>query len=566
MAAALVEQTYDALMQMIMDGNYKPGDRLPSEMILCNNLQVSRNTLRAALNKLNVLGFTETRQGGGTYMRAVDSSVYLNFFVPATLTSSMDLLEIMQFRKGIEVEAARLAAENATEEDVVLLRQLFEQCTEGRKNMRTFASRNTDFHFEIAKASHNMLYIKMMEIVSRMILPVMQDFLDAQGTDIDSTFYHGMKKLISLALAGGMVLSLAACGSSASTAASTVTESTSTAESTAESTASEGKQLKIAFFMYENSNTFTTYIRKGLENYGAENNVVVDSFDGKSDQSTQTDAITTTLAKGGYDLIVVNPVDSGAGETINNLCRQYDIPVIYADRAPDLVGGILDDYEQAYYVGLDWSDPGAVQAQMVYDAWTADSSKLDKNGDGVLQYVLLQGNVAQQNAIYRTAAINELFEGWAADGTMKTEQLDIQDGNWSSDKGKDVMDAWNVKFGDEIEAVLCNNDTMAMGAIESLKTAGAFDAGNGPIVYGINGIPDVWEMIEDGYMAGTVLTSPYREAKIIIDMAKNLTAGKEALDGTEYHYGEFGKDVRVDDVAITKDTLKTAQDDYAACM
>lgn len=52
MAAALVEQTYDALMQMIMDGNYKPGDRLPSEMVLCNDLQVSRNTLRAALNKL----------------------------------------------------------------------------------------------------------------------------------------------------------------------------------------------------------------------------------------------------------------------------------------------------------------------------------------------------------------------------------------------------------------------------------------------------------------------------------------------------------------------------------
>ena len=60
------------------------------------------------------------------------------------------------------------------------------------KDMRTFASRNTDFHFEIAKTSHNVLYIKMMEIVSRMILPVMQDFLDAQGADIDSTFYHGM--------------------------------------------------------------------------------------------------------------------------------------------------------------------------------------------------------------------------------------------------------------------------------------------------------------------------------------------------------------------------------------
>ena len=374
-----------------------------------------------------------------------------------------------------------------------------------------------------------------------------------------------MKKLISLALAGTMLLGLSACNSS-DNSSSAAQSGSGTAETgnTGEAAGEEG--LKIAFFMYENSNTFTTYIRKGLENYGAENGVTVDSFDGKSDQSTQTDAITTTLAKGGYDLIVVNPVDSGAGATINALCEQYDIPVIYADRAPDLVGGILDEYEQAYYVGLDWSDPGAVQAQMVYEAWTADQSKLDKNGDGVLQYVILQGNVAQQNAIYRCAAIDEAFTAWNEDGTMPSKQLDIQDGNWSSDKGKDVMDAWNVKFGDQIEAVLCNNDTMAMGAIESLKTAGAFDDGNGPVVYGINAIPDVWEMIEDGYMAGSVLTSPYQEAKIIIDMTKNICAGKEPLEGTDYKWGEFGKDVRVADVAIDLENLQVAKDDYEACM
>ena len=180
--------------------------------------------------------------------------------------------------------------------------------------------------------------------------------------------------------------------------------------------------------------------------------------------------------------------------------------------------------------------------------------------------MLLQVKVAQQNAIYRTAAINELFEGWAVDGTMPSQQLDIQDGNWSSDKGKDVMDAWNVKFGDQIEAVLCNNDTMAMGAIESLKTAGAFDSENPPMVFGINGIPDVWEMVEDDFMAGTVLTSPYREAKIIIDMTLNILAGKEPLEGTDYVWGEFKKDVRVDDVAITKENLQVAEDDYAACM
>ena len=77
---------------------------------MCDQMGVSRNTLRAALNKLDALGFTVSRQGGGTYVKEVDSDVYLNFFVPALLTHNVNLLEVMQFRKGIEVEAARRAA------------------------------------------------------------------------------------------------------------------------------------------------------------------------------------------------------------------------------------------------------------------------------------------------------------------------------------------------------------------------------------------------------------------------------------------------------------------------
>ena len=391
-----------------------------------------------------------------------------------------------------------------------------------------------------------------------------------------------MRRLLSVVMVSAMVISLAACSSSgtdsenaggqASSAEAGAVQETSrengdvTADDGQAGEVGQDEPLKIAFFMFENSNTFTTYIRKGLESYGKENNVTVDSFDGKSDQSTQTDAITTALAKGEYDLIVVNPVDSGAGTTINNLCRDNNVPVIFADRAPDLVGGVLDEYEQSYYVGLDWSDPGKVQAEMLYEDWKADPARFDKNGDGVLQYVLLQGNVAQQNAIYRTEAIHTLMDQWNGDGTMKNEELDIQDGNWSSDKGKDVMDTWNVKYGDQIEAVLCNNDTMAMGAIESLKTAGAFDGQDGPAVYGINGIPDVWEMVESGHMAGTVLTSPYREAVAIIDMSRNICAGKDPLEGTDLEWGEFGKDVRISDIPIRIDNLDTAKDDFSKCM
>ena len=174
--------------------------------------------------------------------------------------------------------------------------------------------------------------------------------------------------------------------------------------------------------------------------------------------------------------------------------------------------------------------------------------------------------MAQQNAIYRTNAIHDLMDQWNEDGTMPNGQLDIQDGNWTSEQGRNVMDTWNVRFGDQIEAVLCNNDTMAMGAVESLKTAGAFDDGKGPRVYGINGIPDVWDMIEEETMSGTVLTSPYTEAQIIIDMALNICADKEPLEGTDYQWGEFGKDVRVVNIPIRIEDLDVAKEDYGNCM
>ena len=192
MAATLVEQVYNQLLKMIIRRELKPGDRLPSEMVLCDQMGVSRNTLRAALNKLDALGFTVSRQGGGTYVKEVDSDVYLNFFVPALLTHNVNLLEVMQFRKGIEVEAARLAAANATDEDIAELSELLEHCKKNLDEMERFAQSNTDFHTAVAKASHNMMFKKMMEIIRMMILTEMQNFLVAQGEDVDSTFYHEM--------------------------------------------------------------------------------------------------------------------------------------------------------------------------------------------------------------------------------------------------------------------------------------------------------------------------------------------------------------------------------------
>ena len=339
-----------------------------------------------------------------------------------------------------------------------------------------------------------------------------------------------MKKKAAAILITAMALNLVACSSSNTSNTTTAGQDTAAAENAdtteaaeeGDSEATEGEGLKIAFFMYENSNTFTTYIRLGLENYGAEHNVTVESFDGRSDQATQTDGITAALATGQYDLVVVNPVDSGAGATINSLCEQNGVPVIYADRAPDLIGGVLDEYEDAYYVGLDWSEPGAVQAEMMYEDWKNNQEAIDTNGDGVLQYVILQGNVAQQNAIYRTNAIHDLMDQWNEDGTMPNGQLDIQDGNWTSEQGRNVMDTWNVRFGDQIEAVLCNNDTMALGVVEAVKSSG-----KDILVVGVDGIGEAYDSIRRGELDATIDSFPFYKAQIAGEVMLRRLGGQE---------------------------------------
>lgn len=190
--ATLADHVYDGLLDMIIQEEFRTGDRLPSEMVLCERFGVSRNTLRAALNKLQILGFTETKQGGGTYVRELGPESYLNFIMPAMLTHNANLLEIMELRRGIEVEAARMAAENAAPEDVEEMKIHLERCRASLYDMPQFEVTNNDFHSCISKASGSVIFIRMMDIIHKMISPVMKKYLQNQGADIDSTFYHEM--------------------------------------------------------------------------------------------------------------------------------------------------------------------------------------------------------------------------------------------------------------------------------------------------------------------------------------------------------------------------------------
>ena len=119
----------------------------------------------------------------------------------------------------------------------------------------------------------------------------------------------------------------------------------------------------------------------------------------------------------------------------------------------------LDRWEQAYYVGSKADRAGILQGQIVLEALEEDPAALDRSGDGVLQYVMLEGEPGHQDALLRTEyCIKTLTEAGVA-----VEKLDSNNADWVRGQALLRMQQWLETYGDEIEVVFANNDDMALG-------------------------------------------------------------------------------------------------------
>ena len=186
------DQAYDQILEFLLKGNFQPGDRIPTENEIKDMFGVSRNTVRTVLNRLNILGFVETQRGKGTYIRSVSPDLYLHHFVPAFLVDSNDLIDLLQFRRGVEITSARLAAMNATDEDIRSLENYFEVLLSGKINNHDYATMTSDFHHKIAIASKNKILMRLLELIKWTLTSNMENFLDYTSNVADSSFYHYM--------------------------------------------------------------------------------------------------------------------------------------------------------------------------------------------------------------------------------------------------------------------------------------------------------------------------------------------------------------------------------------
>ena len=118
--------------------------------------------------------------------------------------------------------------------------------------------------------------------------------------------------------------------------------------------------------------------------------------DGRSNQTTQLEQV-DRLITWGCDVLCVNIVDRTAAAVLIDKAEEAGVPLIFFNRQP--VAEDMERWDQLYYVGARAEEGGILQGQLVLKAWLSDRERLDKNGDGILQYVMLEGEPGHQDAL-----------------------------------------------------------------------------------------------------------------------------------------------------------------------
>ena len=141
------------LVAMIRAGEFKPGDRLPTEMQLVGRFTVSRAVVREAIARLKTDGFVESRQGSGAFVTAKPGLA--NFRIETAQLAAADLAHVFELRGVIEVGMAELAAQRRSKADIAALEAAFMQMHQALEGGADGAEADDAFHTAIATAAHN---------------------------------------------------------------------------------------------------------------------------------------------------------------------------------------------------------------------------------------------------------------------------------------------------------------------------------------------------------------------------------------------------------------------------
>lgn len=321
------------------------------------------------------------------------------------------------------------------------------------------------------------------------------------------------KRLLSLALAAMLlvsVLMLAGCGGSSSSSAAASTAAESTAASTGESAAAEGGSDEGSYrigISFDYLSDFMATCVDGANGFAADNaNVEVTINDADWDVAKQLQHAENYISSG-YSAVLIKPVDGEGCGPISAACKEAGVPFV-------VINSNITD-EKDVYVGSDNVMGGEMQMEIIVDT-VGESGKV----------AVLQGDLMNEAAVNRSQGYHNIvdqYDGW--------EIVSEQEAGWMRDEAMTKMENW-LNSGIEIDAVVANNDEMALGAAMVLQEAGITDI----VVVGIDATEDALKAMKDGIMHGTVFQDGYQQAYQGCDAAIKLAKGEEVSEYVDIPY------------------------------
>lgn len=267
--------------------------------------------------------------------------------------------------------------------------------------------------------------------------------------------------------------------------------------------------IKVGVSMSAFDDTFLTYLREDMDkqakSYPKGDGVQLQFEDARADVVKQLSQVENFISQK-VDAIIVNPVDTASTANIIKAATAAKIPLVFVNRRPDQ----KDLPKDVVAVTSDDVEAGKLQMQYI-------AEKLGGKG----KIVILLGDLANNSTTNRTKGVKEVLAKYP---DIKIEQE--QTGIWLRDKGMTLVNDWLTQ-GREFDAVLANNDEMAIGASMALKSAGK-EKGS-VLIAGVDGTPDGLNAVAKGDMAASAFQDAKGQAVGSVEAARKM-AKNEATE------------------------------------
>lgn len=302
-----------------------------------------------------------------------------------------------------------------------------------------------------------------------------------------------------------------------------------------------GKMINVGVAISDFNDGYLSKVKESLEEIQSKNEGTVKFtfYNGENSEKIQNKNM-NSLVNGGYDLILANLHDTNGHlieEAVNKI-KQTNKPLILFNIKPLITPLVSKSYSKMVIISKDAIQSGILEGKMLINEWNNNINSTDKNNDGVLQYIMI-ANDDTSALKYAILTLNN--------AGIRTQELVSKACDWNRNCDTSTIENLFMRYGDKVEAIITNNDAMALSTVEILQKYG-YNKNNGSkyvLVIGSNGTSKTKELVDKGFMSGTIIQDPNELANTIYTVGMNLVSNKDPLLGVNFTFNETGNTIEM---------------------